>query len=689
MRLKQNVREWLGALALVSCFLTVQAANTPANDAALDQAFARLRRYDWGQSREALGPLDDAINASSGDSALRRRLARRLAAVLATDAPTAAKVFACERLSRIGSAESIPALAALLPNAELSHMARYALVRIPGQGASRALRRALPAATGKLKVGIINSLGQIEDKDAVGLLTRLLRDPDPDTAAAAASALGCIGTVKAARALGEFRKSAPKGLRSEADSAWLLVAQRLVDRGERKEAASIFRELYQAENPVSLRLAGFRGLITAEPNRSAEIFSQALAGEDDQVRGLAARLLADAPDAPPLAPFIQSFHKYPAAGQVAILDALRWRQAVEGRPTALDALQSNEPAVRLAALRALGGIGTAQDVLLLARKSGDGPTDERKVARSALADLPGRDVTPEILAELQTASPELSVELLRSLATRGAVAANPAIVERLAAPTEAVRTASLEALAVLGGKGEVLPVVRFLNASSDESARDQAEKTLSAMAKREGSAAADELLKGLKDANFESQVVILRVLGIAGGPKALEAVRVLLEQKDSPVRGTAFRVLTEWSSPEAAPDLLRLAQASENTTWGVLAFRGYVRLCREAQIPGAEKKRMLIDAVAIAKNSEQKRLVISALGELHDRAALNVLDSCLADSDLVEETCLAIIEVAVSSDPRNKDEVTPALQQVIKLSSNPDSRKAAQKQLERLGMKPD
>jgi HEAT repeat protein len=184
-------------------------------------------------------------------------------------------------------------------------------------------------------------------------------------------------------------------------------------------------------------------------------------------------------------------------------------------------------------------------------------------------------------------------------------------------------------------------------------------------------------------------VVILRALGVAGGAKALETVRTLLEEKDSPVRGTAFRVLTEWSSPEAAPDLLRLAQGSENTTWSVLAFRGYVRLCREAQIPGAEKMRMLADAMAIAKNPEQKRLVISALGELHDRTALNLLNSCLADSDLAEETCLAIVEVAASSEPRNKDEVTPALQQVIKISSNPDSRKAAQKQLERLGVKPD
>jgi HEAT repeat protein len=667
----------------------IHAAEPATNGEALDRAFGRLRTYDWGESREALWPLDEAISASFDDAALRRRLEKRLIMVLATDAPTAAKVFACERLSRIGSAESIPALAALLANPELSHMARYALVRMPSAAASKALRRSLPAVNASLKVGIINSLGLMEDKQAVGLLTRLLWDPDVDIAAAAASALGCIATVEAARTLGEFRKHAPTDLQPVASSAWLLAAQRLAGKGQRSEAAGIFRQLYRAENSVPLRLAGFRGLITTEPNRAVELVSQALASEDDAVRGSAARLLADGPDAPPLSPFIQSFKRYPAAGQVAVLDALRWRQAVEGRPTALDAMQSVEPVVRIAGLRTLAVIGSAADVPLLARKSAGEGDAERETARSALAALPGKDVVPAITAELQTAPPEVSVELLRSLAARGAVAANPAIVERLAAPSAAVRTAALEALAALGGRSEILSVLKFLSASSDELAREESEKTLDAIAKRAGPAVADDLLVGLKDPKADSQVVVLRALGIAGGPKALEAVRALLGQKDSPLRGSAFRILTEWSGPEAAPDLLALARAPENPTWGVLAFRGYVRLCREAQIVLPEKKQMLTEAMAIAKDPEQKRLVVSALGELHDPAALDVLNACLSDSELSEETCLAIVEIAAHSGPKSKDDIAPALQEVMKVSRNPDVRKEAQKHLDRLGAKPE
>ncbi len=53
----------------------------------------------------------------------------------------------------IGTAESVPALAALLPDKDLSHMARYALERIPapgsGPGAARCAAEAQRRAEGR------------------------------------------------------------------------------------------------------------------------------------------------------------------------------------------------------------------------------------------------------------------------------------------------------------------------------------------------------------------------------------------------------------------------------------------------------------------------------------------------------------------------------------------------------------
>ena len=68
--------------------------------------------------------------------------------MLPTGHSRAAKDFVCRKLAIIGTAESVPALAALLPDKDLSHMARYALERIPAPEAAKALREALAKTSG-------------------------------------------------------------------------------------------------------------------------------------------------------------------------------------------------------------------------------------------------------------------------------------------------------------------------------------------------------------------------------------------------------------------------------------------------------------------------------------------------------------------------------------------------------------
>ena len=154
------------ALVLVLAGLTVWGSPTRA-DEALDKALEALKTYDWGQDRGVLLPIDKAVAESHGDAAARKELETRLVALLSTDAPRAAKDSICRHLSLIGTAQSVPPLAALLTNEQLSHMARYALERIPEDQAVQALRDALPQTQGRLKMGVINSLAVRRDAPAV------------------------------------------------------------------------------------------------------------------------------------------------------------------------------------------------------------------------------------------------------------------------------------------------------------------------------------------------------------------------------------------------------------------------------------------------------------------------------------------------------------------------------------------
>lgn len=232
-------------------------------DEGLDKAFEALKTYDFGQDRSVLQPIDKAVAASHSDLAARKALESRLAEILKAEVPMAAKDFACRQLSLAGTAASVPALAALLADDKLSHMARYALERIPDDAAVQALRDALPRVSGLKKVGVINSLAVRRDAPSTAAMAALLQDGDQEVVSAAAAALGAIGTAEAAQALAEFRKKAPQELRLVAADASLACAERLLAAGNKAQAMAIYKALLGADQPRHVQLAARRGLLAA------------------------------------------------------------------------------------------------------------------------------------------------------------------------------------------------------------------------------------------------------------------------------------------------------------------------------------------------------------------------------------------------------------------------------------------
>jgi HEAT repeat protein len=244
---------------------TVAAYKGPPTAAELDKAFENLKTFNWGETfpqfREQLGAIEDAVIAGYGNEAARKTLEARLAAVLGTPAPRAAKDYVCRKLTIIGTAASVPALAALLTDKETSHMARYALERIQGPEAAKALRDALAKTSGAEKAGVAGSLGDRRDVDSIASLAGLLNDTDAQIVMAAATALGDIGTAEAAKALqGASSDSEPVKLRIA--DARLAAAEKLLAAGDRDGAKSIYTSLVANPNK-NVKLAATRGLLQA------------------------------------------------------------------------------------------------------------------------------------------------------------------------------------------------------------------------------------------------------------------------------------------------------------------------------------------------------------------------------------------------------------------------------------------
>ncbi len=242
---------------------TATAAVARMDSTAVDKALETLKTYDWGADREALMPIDQAIIATHGDAAARKTLEKSLVDVLTSGISRSAQDYVCRKLRVVGTARSVGALAALLPEEETSHIARYALERIPGERAAKAMRDALPKVSSKLKSGIIGSLGVRRDKKSIPVISKFLGDPDIRVARAAAQSLGLIGTSSAVRRLSKFAEKASDNMKIPVADACLVCAERMLADGKKSQAVALYEKLKGDDQPSHVKAAAMKGILTA------------------------------------------------------------------------------------------------------------------------------------------------------------------------------------------------------------------------------------------------------------------------------------------------------------------------------------------------------------------------------------------------------------------------------------------
>jgi len=261
------------AMLAVATALACSAASNPAAGAEetaerdVDRLFEAAAAYEFGGDERPLIEVAELVRSSREDPDQRRDVEDRLLKLLESGTP-ACKRFVCRQLWMAGSARSVPALATLLPDDELSDAARYALERIADPAAAAALRDALGKCKGKTLVGVVNSLGQRRDKDAAAALVPLLAVRDHAVATAAAWSLGRIGGTEEAWALAAARAKAEGRLRRVLDDAYLLCADALVAEGKKDEAAKIYLQMCAADQPRRIRFAALRGLLASRPEKA-------------------------------------------------------------------------------------------------------------------------------------------------------------------------------------------------------------------------------------------------------------------------------------------------------------------------------------------------------------------------------------------------------------------------------------
>jgi HEAT repeat protein len=224
----------------------------------LDQALESLKTYEWGIEPKAVQSIQNAVVASHGDTAARKKLESTLAEVLGTDLPRAAKDTVCRALKTIGTAHSVPALAKLLHDDELSHMARHALEANDSPEAVKALVGAIDKAPKKIKIGIISSLGARGVGVPVAPLAKALSDKDADISTAGALALGAIGSADAVKALGSAKVNDTNKI--AVCDAMLQCAENMLAHGKKSGAKAIYGTVLKIGPTEAAKIAADLGI---------------------------------------------------------------------------------------------------------------------------------------------------------------------------------------------------------------------------------------------------------------------------------------------------------------------------------------------------------------------------------------------------------------------------------------------
>ncbi len=670
--------------SLLPALLLISSA--PAEEAgSLQDAVKYLEQYNWGQNTAPLAPIEKAIVASEPGDDTRLTVELALGRVLAGDASRAAKDFACRKLARIGTARVVGQLEVLLPDAELSDMARYALERIGSEPACNALRKALPNLGGEQQIGVVNSLGMLRDKAAVPLIGALLANTEAELVSSALMALGRIGTAECVEPLLAFESKADAPLKAVCANALLALAEARRTDGNADTAMRIYERLNAEGNPLHTRAGAFRGLVITDTEHGTRRVLDVLRSGDaalvPYVRGIVLQVQTPG-TAQRLADGLATL---PTDRQVTLLKALAALGDTAAGAAVRKAAEHEDASVRLAALEALGAAGTVGDVAFLATRTASENGAEAVTAFGALSVMKGERVDERIAAELVTTKAPVRAWLIRCLGKRNARETAGKIVTCLGDENATVRAAALVTLGELGSAAQIEALVRHLKTCAGAEEREATEDTLSGIASRDGETASPILVSKLKGTDDNTRKALLRALGKTGCKTALQAVVETVES-DGPLADEAIRVLSGWRNADAAPHLLAVAKTNEKLTRKVLALRGYVRLVGSSEaIKSSDKVKKLAEAMAVAPRVDEKKLVLGAYAGIASASSLNKVLPLIGDKDVGNEACNAAVRIGEKLVKKDRKRVRDAMQQVIEKTRNDKIRASAQKLLKKAG----
>jgi HEAT repeat protein len=477
-------------------FLGLASSLFALDSAGLATVAAKFSDPSGDAQYAARAELNRMINTATAPGVADRAAAiRAVEEILAKpETPAEAKKYLLRALARVGTAESVPAAAALFrgSDAMLKEEARQVLETLEDPKAIAVLAESMASASSpKDQIALLDSLALNHATTAVPAIAAMITKPDPALALAAVQALGKIGGPEVINGLGKLRSATTlsEPLKLEIDRALLFAA-----KGE----GNVARKIYQTTPSPEVKLQAF--LILSQGGSSAEIIRDAMKSDDAVLRLAALKRGLETNQAELLQGGLdRTTDPFSSSERLLVLNHLpSLKPADAAAEIAIGALKSEDPEQRAAAISALGLIGGKPAFDALLPLLADSEPMINRAASQAIARMVAPGADEALLASIQGPAGPGKQLAIKAAASRSLPGVLPLLVTVIQGPEKEAAQEAMKSLYAIGGITELKTLCAAAQAATDPQIRGSLTSFCKRLATRLGTDEAKQLADGLK-----------------------------------------------------------------------------------------------------------------------------------------------------------------------------------------------
>lgn len=620
----------------------------------MEEICQRLTASDSLQRLQAQYALDglSVYLSNSEKIQLHKEYVTVLSAALNSQMPIEQKTFLISQLQLCAGDEAVPVLANLLPNERLFDPALRALTAIGSPAAVQALTTALPHSNNEQTAALLMTLGNLKYELAATKIQQYINNQDSIISRAALFALANIGYEPSPDFFETYSSLFPP--------LPLFYAARLAEKVNYDQCAQICRRILineQGRYRENERLQALTLLCGVQGIHAFIDLFEAYQSGDKRWRQTALDLAQNLGGSTLTQRWIELLSKVDAEHQQEIISMLARRGDTTAAPALRQALLADSLDARLAAIRAFALLlkeSAAPDLIQLLKAESD--VNTRRAVSEALLTLPAESYLPELIARFSILPDVTKITAIELFQERSAQRVCPLLISQLESGNSNLRLSALAALADLGDKEHIPPLLSFHRKVSLEADKTAAQKTIAAIANR---TAAQKLSLELLSQSYDSlsidqKIDALQLAQRLGGQGALEFVQKEMTGKTPQIREAALRAILDWQDESAFDVLLQIAQSKIDLSQRILAVRRAVHLLQTGDAAPERALQYYQRLMIIAPRTEEKKQILSALSSLKTAPALKYAGQFLSDP-LLSETALQTVVNLTSKDEEGNE----------------------------------